>query len=432
MAQNQTATQSPSWIMDTGASHHISQDLQQLTLANSYPGADQVVVGDGTGLKITHTGNSIIHTPVKPLYLKQVLCVPKIQSNLLSVSKLCQSNTCSVEFFPNHFVVKDLNSGQALLQVTPSPVQTLPTFDSPIHSIINVPREPTNTAPVTSLQDQVGSICSAVPVPTQTPTCYQLPESPVLSLENAPSPFPTPAPSMLESQSPIQSSVPESTSASVPVSELPRLKSNLETCSITNNNYDAPNTECIKPAVRDPIVTRSHHNIFKPKKTFVATKHELQENLEPSTITQALKISHWRDACSAEFNALMNNGTWTLVLRDTHTNLVGFGFSTSLSDPSLFIYNKYGVRAFLLVYVDDLLLTGAKTTTTPLCMTTPLKLEDGSAPADAKMFRSIIGALQYITLTRPDLSFAVNKLSQFMHQPTELHVQQLKRVLRSS
>lgn len=100
---------------------------------------------------------------------------------------------------------------------------------------------------------------------------------------------------------------------SVPVSELPRLESNLQTCSITNNNYDAPNTECIKPAVRDPIVTRSHNNIFKPKKTFVATKHELQENLEPSTITQALKISHWRDACSVEFNALMNNGTWTLV-----------------------------------------------------------------------------------------------------------------------
>lgn len=510
-----------------------------------------------------------------------------------------------VKFVENSFPYQSI--------VTPSPVQTLPSFDSPIHSIINVPREPTNTAPVTSLQDQVGSSRFVVPVPTQTPTCCQLPESPVLSLENAQSPFPTPAPSMLESQSPIQSSVPEPTSASVPVNELPRLESNLQTCSITNNNYDAPNTECIKPAVRDPIVTRSHHNIFKPKKTFVATKHELQENLEPSTITQALKISHWRDACSAEFNALMNNGTWTLVPRDTHTNLVsckwlfrikrnsdgsvarykarlvakgftqtpgldfketfapvvkpqtikvvltialeqgwslhqmdvnnaflqgklyenvymqqpsGFihsefpnhvcklqksiyglrqaprawheslknfvisvGFSTSLSDPSLFTYNKDGVRAFLLIYVDDLLLTGnntsflnqfmtelskknslkqlgfshyflgielipiktglflsqhgyirdllhkfnmtgAKTTTTPLCMTTPLKLEDGSAPADSKMFRSIIGALQYITLTRPDLSFAVNKLSQFMHQPTELHVQQLKRVLR--
>lgn len=151
-----------------------------------------------------------------------------------------------VKFVENSFPYQSI--------VTPSPVQTLPTFDSPIHNIINVPREPTNTAPVTSLQDQVDSSRSAVPVPTQTPTCCQLPESPVLSLENALSLFPTPAPSMLESQSLIQSSVPESTSASVPVSELPRLESNLQTCSITNNNYDAPNMECTKPAVRDPLL----------------------------------------------------------------------------------------------------------------------------------------------------------------------------------
>lgn len=80
--------------------------------------------------------------------------------------------------------------------------------------------------------------------------------------------------------------------------------------------------------------------------------------------------------------------------------------------------------------LDEFNMSGAKATTTPLCMTTPFKLNDGSAPADSKMFRSIIGALQYITLTRPDLSFAINKLSQFMHQPTEVHFQQLKRVLR--
>lgn len=115
-AQNQAATQHGNWVMDTGASHHIAQDLQQLTLTNSYLGADRVIVGDGTDLEITHTGNSVINTSVKPLHLKQVLCVPKIQSNLLSVSKLCQSNSCSVEFFANHFVVKDLTSGQPLLQ----------------------------------------------------------------------------------------------------------------------------------------------------------------------------------------------------------------------------------------------------------------------------------------------------------------------------
>ncbi|GKD64746.1 retrovirus-related pol polyprotein from transposon TNT 1-94 [Tanacetum coccineum] len=44
--------------------------------------------------------------------------------------------------------------------------------------------------------------------------------------------------------------------------------------------------------------------------------------------------------------------------------------------------------------------------------------------------RSIVGSLQYLAITRPDVSFAVNKLSQFMHAPTQLHLQALKRVLR--
>lgn len=41
-----------------------------------------------------------------------------------------------------------------------------------------------------------------------------------------------------------------------------------------------------------------------------------------------------------------------------------------------------------------------------------------------------MGSLQYIAFTRPDISFAVNKLSQFMHAPSQTHWQALKRVLR--
>jgi hypothetical protein len=37
------------------------------------------------------------------------------------------------------------------------------------------------------------------------------------------------------------------------------------------------------------------------------------------------------------------------------------------------------------------------------------------------LFRSIVGVLQYVTITRPDIAFAINLVSQFMHCPTLLH-----------
>ena len=46
------------------------------------------------------------------------------------------------------------------------------------------------------------------------------------------------------------------------------------------------------------------------------------------------------------------------------------------------------------------------------------------------MYRSIVGALQYVTITRPEISFAVNKVCQFMHNPLEVHWQAAKRILR--
>ncbi|XP_072062006.1 secreted RxLR effector protein 161-like [Arachis hypogaea] len=49
---------------------------------------------------------------------------------------------------------------------------------------------------------------------------------------------------------------------------------------------------------------------------------------------------------------------------------------------------------------------------------------------DLKLFRTMIGSLQYLTITRPNFSFAVNKISQFMHAPLLPHWKATKRILR--
>ncbi|KAL0539626.1 hypothetical protein IC582_023842 [Cucumis melo] len=49
---------------------------------------------------------------------------------------------------------------------------------------------------------------------------------------------------------------------------------------------------------------------------------------------------------------------------------------------------------------------------------------------DPYLYRSIVGALQYATLTHLEISFSVNKACQFMHSPTILHWQMVKRIIR--
>ena len=59
-----------------------------------------------------------------------------------------------------------------------------------------------------------------------------------------------------------------------------------------------------------------------------------------------------------------------------------------------------------------------------------LSLNSGTRLTDATEYRSAVGSLQYLAFTRPDISYAVNKLSQFMHAPTTDHWSAVKRVLR--
>jgi histone deacetylase 1/2 len=87
-------------------------------------------------------------------------------------------------------------------------------------------------------------------------------------------------------------------------------------------------------------------------------------------------------------------------------------------------------------YTSDLLqrvgMKNCKPMNTPMSSTDKLSIHDGDplGPKDTIEYRSIVGALQYLTLTRPDISFAVNKVYQLLHKPTTVHWSAVKRILR--
>jgi histone deacetylase 1/2 len=73
-----------------------------------------------------------------------------------------------------------------------------------------------------------------------------------------------------------------------------------------------------------------------------------------------------------------------------------------------------------------------KTTTTPMSTTDKITAVDGEllSSADAMEYRSIVGGLQYLTIMRPDISYAVNRVCQYLHAPRDTHWSAVKRILR--
>ncbi|KAH7571754.1 hypothetical protein JRO89_XS04G0132200 [Xanthoceras sorbifolium] len=74
-----TTTNNPSWLLDSGASHHVTTDLSNLSLHAPYIGSDDVIMDDGTDLSISHTGSASIPTSTTTFTLNDVLCVPTMK-----------------------------------------------------------------------------------------------------------------------------------------------------------------------------------------------------------------------------------------------------------------------------------------------------------------------------------------------------------------
>ena len=399
--------------------------------------------------------------------------------------------------------------------------------------------------------------------------------------------------------------------------------------SISSDQPETPLEPILTPQVmhdttsNHPMITRSRNNIFKPKATsddfvryplptaLLTSLHS--SGIEPTCYSEAIKSPQWRKAMNAEFDALLRNGTWSLVPPPPQANIVGcrwiykikkhvdgsierfkarlvakgfhqqegidfnetfshvvkhatirivlslaisynwqikqidiqnaflhgalevevymaqpqgyihpeypnhlcrlhksiyglkqaprawfsrltdklriIGFSASKADPSLFIWNRNNVLVVVLIYVDDIIITSCSSTAidhvlkdlhsdfvvkelgdlsyflgvevlrssdgmyltqrkyvaellkrthmaeakpckSPMSTTCHLSATEGAKFSDPSLYRQVVGSLQYLAFTRPDLSFSIHKVSKFMHNPLEPHWQAVKRILR--
>ena len=171
------------------------------------------------------------------------------------------------------------------------------------------------------------------------------------------------------------------------------------------------------------------------------------------------------------------------------TFLLSVGFQISKADPFLFIYHHVGHIIYFLLYVDDIVVTSSndellqnfidflghsfdikdlgplnyflglqvtsipegihinqlkyarvilekhdllhsQPVSTPLSAKANLSSTEGTLLDNPTMFCEMVGSLQYLTITRPDIAFAVNSVSQYMCQPRSTHLIAAKRILR--
>lgn len=173
---------------------------------------------------------------------------------------------------------------------------------------------------------------------------------------------------------------------------------------------------------------------------------------------------------------------WNNTLK---TVLLSWGFTVSRSDTSLFVYKSGNDVILMLVYVDGVVVTGNNSCLidnlisvldtkfalkdlgelqyflalqihylssglilnqekyvddllqklnlmdlkSPCVVGKRLSISDGTPMANPFIYRSTIGALQYLTNTRPAIAFVVNYLSQFLKCHIDAHWQAVKRVL---
>ncbi|XP_070036122.1 uncharacterized protein [Nicotiana tomentosiformis] len=173
---------------------------------------------------------------------------------------------------------------------------------------------------------------------------------------------------------------------------------------------------------------------------------------EPTSYVEAMKDPRWIESMKAEVGALVMNNTWEVadVLKDKVP--IGCSDNTMIQEAHVTLHKVFKIkdlgnlkyflgikRKYTLELIEELGLAGAMHVITPIeqnkMLTTAeydehYNLDDDPTLTDVRGYQRLVGKLLYLTFTRPDITYSMHTLSQFMQSPKRSHLEAAYRVVR--
>nr|XP_016498336.1 PREDICTED: uncharacterized protein LOC107817072 [Nicotiana tabacum] len=466
------------WIFDSSASEHMIFDSTIIVNIKPLLSLVNVNLPNSRRVRVTLAGQVTIHPDLtlhRGLYLRRTLVLGDVKAGLYLFHSIHQDKldprvvTCVYLDYPTGmkgyrllnlqtreiFVSRNAIFHESIFPFTSLHTNFSPLF--PIFSTTDFSTSPTRNSTDSSPSPTFSS--SSIPVdPSHIAPSVEtsVSVSPHVPSSHVPSPLSTISytPSTSSTAPPISSSTSDSSPTFNPAHS-PSAPNDVLRRSLREHNALVYLCDYICGAVHLTDVSTSYFlspispSTISP--TALSTPNQSLLNSlpyvhEPSSYSQAALHPGWQEAMAKDLDALKDNDTWQWYAR----LIAAFnfkGFTHSLNDYSLF-YKKNGDSISLVaVYVDDILLTvlressglilcqckftlelltefdclGQSSASSPLDPSSKLHAGVGVPLSDLLLYRRLLGKLNFLTHTRPDISFVIQHLSQFMQDPRESH-----------